>query len=140
MKKCISRYLRCLNKLSKFQIGHFKRRNKSWKDHDKFLSDWGNILALMGPRQDLSPNLSHFNFPFLTILCDMGIFNILSTFDSQIPSYRQDTETCYVLHMCCFGITFNQIFWLIILYMNMLSSLTFMPRVIISKKCCLAKT
>lgn len=96
----------------------------------------------MGPRQDLSPNLSHFIFPCLmsSILGDMGIFNILSKFDSQIPSYRQDTETCYVLHMCCFGITFNPIFWLIILYMNMLSSLTFMPRVIISKKCCLAET
>ena len=52
---------------------------------------------------------------------NIEVYNVISKFESQISSYRQDTEfiiLCFVnkarilsfLHMCCIGVSFNQMY------------------------------
>lgn len=55
------------------------------------------------------------------ILINIEVFNAMSTFESQISSYKRDTEfiiLCFVnkvrilsfLHIHCIGVSFNQIY------------------------------
>ena len=55
------------------------------------------------------------------ILINIEVYNAMSKFESQISSYKQDTEfiilcfvkkarKCQFLQMCCIGVSFNQMY------------------------------
>lgn len=92
--------------------------------------------SLKGLGHDLSSNfqISFFLLSMYTMV-NVGIVNASSKFKSQIWGYKQDTESamlCFVnkacliffLHMCCIGISFNNLFFLLLmmLFMNTLNN------------------